>query len=69
MTTHEQAGVTFCTISEADKAKWAQMIPDLPAEWAQEMEAQGLPGWEIVDTYIKLTKEAGHQWPREWGRR
>jgi TRAP-type C4-dicarboxylate transport system substrate-binding protein len=67
--TFEEAGVTFYTMSETDKAAWAQALPDLPAQWAQEMEAQGLPGWEIVETYIEITKDAGYSWPREWGQR
>ena len=65
----EDSGATFYQLSEADKMAWAALLPDLPAQWAKDTEALGLPGWEIVDTYIQLTEEAGHTWPREWGQR
>lgn len=65
----KDAGVTFYTMSDADKAEWAEMLPDLPGEWAEEMEALGLPGWEIVETYVRLCSEEGYEWPREWGER
>lgn len=64
----KKVDVTFSTMSAADRSKWAQALPDLASVWAKEMEAKGMPGWQIVDTYIKLTKEAGHKWPREWGK-
>ena len=67
--TFKENGVTFFTFSDADKAAWANAMADLPAEWDKEVEAKGLPGWQILDTYIKLTREAGFKWPREWGKR
>lgn len=67
--TMEEAGVTFHEFPEAERQKWIEMLPDIPAEWAQEMEAKGLPGWHIVETFIRLCEEAGHSWEREWGKR
>ncbi len=63
----KKAGVTFYTLPAADIKKWADTMPDIVADWAKKMEAAGLPGWNIVDTYNKLMKEAGWQFPRQWG--
>jgi TRAP-type C4-dicarboxylate transport system substrate-binding protein len=65
--TLKEAGVTFYTMSDADRAKWAELMPDIPAEWAEKMEERGWPGHEIVDTFMEITTKAGHKWPRQWG--
>ncbi|MBI4307915.1 MAG: C4-dicarboxylate TRAP transporter substrate-binding protein [Chloroflexi bacterium] len=61
-----KAGVTFIEFSPADKEKWAQSIPNLPQQWAEEMEGRGLPGKQIMKTFIQLAKDKGYKWPREW---
>jgi TRAP-type C4-dicarboxylate transport system substrate-binding protein len=66
----KKAGVTFYTISEADRVKWAKLMPDTPAQWAKKLEELGWPaGWEIVEGYNELTSKAGHKWIRRWGQR
>lgn len=62
----QTAGVTFYTMSAADKQRWANLMKDLPAQWANDMKAQGQPGWEIVGRLIALAKASGHTFPREW---
>jgi len=59
-------GVTFFDMSLEEKAKWAEKIPDIPAEWAQEMEAKGLPGWEITQGHVRVCEEMGWEWNRAW---
>jgi TRAP-type transport system periplasmic protein len=61
-------GVTFYTMSPAEKQKWANLMPDIPAQWANEMKAQGQPGWEIITRLMALAKSNGHTFPREWGK-
>jgi TRAP-type C4-dicarboxylate transport system substrate-binding protein len=60
-------GVKFSTFPEAERAKWAELIEDIPAEWAAEVAAMGLPGWEIVKRFQEITAEKGYKWPRKWG--
>jgi TRAP-type C4-dicarboxylate transport system substrate-binding protein len=62
-------GLIINTLSEKDKKQWATVMPDLPAEWAKEMEAKGLPGWKITDTYMELSEKEGWKFPRKWGKR
>jgi len=63
----KKEGVKFYDFPADDRAKWAEMIPDIPAEWAKEVEAQGYPGWKIVARWQELTSELGYKWPRQWG--
>lgn len=63
----DAAGVKQVTLDPKERAEWAAKIPDIPAEWAAEVTAQGYPGWEIVKRWQELTTEYGYEWPREWG--
>lgn len=63
----EKAGVKFSAMSEAEKTKWAQVMQDYPAMWAKEQESKGQPGWEVIETYVKLCADEGWNWVRKWG--
>jgi hypothetical protein len=61
----KEAGATFYEFPESEKAKWANMMPDLPAEWIKEGVAMGLLAGEITLRFLELPKAEGHQFPRE----
>jgi len=63
----KKRGIVFIDFPAADRDKWAGMLPDIPAEWAQEVTEQGYPGWDIVRRFQELTTEYGYKWPRKWG--
>jgi TRAP-type C4-dicarboxylate transport system substrate-binding protein len=65
----KKSGIVHNILSDKDRMEWATVMPDLPAKWAKEMEAKGLPGWKIVDTYIELSEKEGWKFPRRWGKR
>lgn len=60
-------GVKFATLSDDDKKKWAQAMPDAPAEWAKSMQEKGIDGWQIWNQFKAFSNQAGHQFPREFG--
>ena len=60
-------GVKFSVLPEAERAKWASLIEDIPAEWAAEVAKMGLPGWEIVKRFQEVTAEKGLQVAAAWG--
>jgi len=62
----EAEGVTVIDFPKAEREKWANMLADVPAELAQEMEDAGYPGWEIQRRWQEITAELGYEWPREW---
>jgi TRAP-type C4-dicarboxylate transport system substrate-binding protein len=62
----EKAGVIIHTMSDEERAKWAEQYPDVPGEWAAEVAAKGYPAYEMVQRYQELCAEYGHVWLREW---
>jgi len=60
-------GVEFYELSEEDRTIWANQMSDLSLEWIKKVEAMGLPGREILKTYVDACEEGGHIWLREWG--
>lgn len=60
-------GVTFYEMSEADRKEWADLLPDLGAEWATMAEKAGYPGWEIMEFWQDTCEDMGHEWIRRWG--
>lgn len=63
----QAAGLTFIDFPAAEKAKWAEMLPDYPAEWAREENGKGQPGTRVMQAYLDITTKAGFQHARSWG--
>ncbi len=63
--TMKEAGVTVRSLSEAEKAKWANALTDIPNERAAEINKAGQPG-KAIGEYIKALHEAGVKMPRDW---
>ncbi|HWQ61505.1 MAG TPA: C4-dicarboxylate ABC transporter substrate-binding protein, partial [Negativicutes bacterium] len=60
------AGTTVTAMSDAEKAKWAAGIANMPQIKAEEAEKLGYPGKKIFSSYIKYNEELGHKFPRKW---
>ncbi len=63
----EGRDVKVFRLSSEDRMKWANMVEDIPAEWAAEVTGQGYPGWKIVERYQEICADLGYKWPRKWG--
>jgi len=61
-----QQGVTFYKLTQEQKVEWMNLCPDQPAQWAEEVEALGYPGWEIASRYQEVSAGLGYEWPRQW---
>lgn len=66
MTGMAEAGIDFIELSEEERIRWAEGLPNLPNEAAQEAESMGLPGARVIADYIKFLEEEGYEHPREW---
>ena len=64
--TMEEAGVTFYTLSDEDNQAWFDAMPNTAAAWADQMEEQGLPGWKVLEAYLRICEEEGYVWLRDW---
>jgi len=60
-------GVNFIEFPQEERVKWAKLIPDIPAEYAAEVEGKGYPGLKMVQRWQEITTELGFKWDRKWG--
>jgi TRAP-type C4-dicarboxylate transport system substrate-binding protein len=70
---HEQAkkqlaaaGSTVTELPEAERAKWAAALKDLPNTQAQEAKKRGMPGPQALRLYIQALKDQGYKFPYEY---
>ena len=62
-----QGGCTVSELSQAEKDKWAAMMPNFAQKFAQEVSDKfGMPGKAMVDAYYNIQKDLGHRWPKDW---
>ena len=59
-------GMKVSVLSKEERAKWAAKLPDIPNDSAKRAEEMGMPGAEVLRTFIELQEKAGHEFPRRW---
>ncbi len=64
----EANGGTIVAVSDAERIAWAQKLPNMALEWAATLEAQGLPGHEILRDYMDIMRANGQPIVRHWDR-
>jgi TRAP-type transport system periplasmic protein len=61
-------GATITYLSQAERSRWANMLPNVPMNWATAMEKKKLPGKEIVKGYLDGLRARNVELPRNWDR-
>ena len=49
-----------------EQKKWAAGLPDLAGAWVKQMKAKGLPGEQVMNTYMQKVRAAGEKPIRNW---
>ncbi len=62
----EEAGAVMTELSAAERKRWAMKLPNVALQWAETMEAKGLPGLEVLEGYLNGLTERGADLPRNW---
>lgn len=62
----KQAGTTFHTPPVSELSKWANMLPNIPQQKADEANAKGWPGSAVIRGYIEGLEADGFKFPRRW---
>jgi len=62
----EAAGGKLLYLSDEERKRWADMLPNVPMEWAETMEKQGLPGKEVVKGLLDGYRARGTKLVRDW---
>jgi TRAP-type C4-dicarboxylate transport system substrate-binding protein len=63
----ETSGVTITELSEADREKWINAIPDPAFDAIEEFNKAGLPGEKMFSEYYQFAEELGYTAPRRFG--
>ena len=61
-----KAGGTIMALSSEDRQLWVEAIPDIAAQWAEDLEKRGEPGTEMLKAYLAKLQAAGYTGLRDW---
>jgi len=59
-------GATITYLSQSERQRWANMLPNVPMSWAKSMEKKGLPGSKTLKAYLDGLRKRGVKLPRDW---
>ncbi|WP_163849090.1 C4-dicarboxylate TRAP transporter substrate-binding protein [Pseudooceanicola aestuarii] len=62
----EAEGAMISELSDEARAEYAAKLPNFAREWAEKLDAQGKPGTETLEAYMRLAREAGIEFARDW---
>jgi len=60
--------VTVTPMSDADRRKWIDQMPNLSQEWVKNNEARGVQAKALLNQYIAAVKARGAKPERDWER-
>jgi len=59
-------GARYASLPIAERQKWAQALPNLPQDWAKQVDAKGGGGTKAVRAYLEAIRAEGVSMPRDW---
>ncbi|MEL7149526.1 MAG: C4-dicarboxylate TRAP transporter substrate-binding protein [Pseudomonadota bacterium] len=59
-------GGTIVEMDPAERAAWAEAMPNIAAEWAANLDGKGEPGSDMLNAYLGKLAEAGYAPVRDW---
>ncbi len=62
----KKGGAKVTYLSEGERKRWAEKLPNVPMEWVASMEKKGLPGNAILKGYLDGLRQRGVTLAREW---
>ncbi len=60
------AGGRIVALPVEERARWAEAMPNIAAEWAAGLDAAGKPGTAMLRAYIGKLRDAGQVPARDW---
>ncbi len=61
-------GGTITALTPEQRKAWADGLPNLALEWADDMEEKGFPGRQILSDYMDMMRAADQPIVRHWDR-
>jgi TRAP-type C4-dicarboxylate transport system substrate-binding protein len=66
METMKQGGAKVVYLTDAERKRWADKLPNVPMEWVASMEEKGLPGKAMLEGYLDGLRKRGVTLVRAW---
>lgn len=64
----QEHGGTIVALTPDERRRWAEGLPNIALEWADEMEARGFPGRSILHDYMQIMRDNEQPIVRHWDR-
>jgi len=64
----EANGGSIVPVSREQREAWAESLPNMALEWADDLEARGLPGRAILRDYMDIMRANNQPIVRHWDR-
>ena len=61
-----EVGAQVKDLSDEARAGWAASLVSFPNQQAKEADGRGMPGSEVLNTYLMKVTEAGYSWPVDY---
>ncbi|HEY5624170.1 MAG TPA: TRAP transporter substrate-binding protein DctP, partial [Gammaproteobacteria bacterium] len=68
LTAVAEEGATVSTLSDEEKRRWIDGLPDIAGNWVASAEARGHAAGEVLSIYMAAIRERGGQPLRDWDR-
>jgi TRAP-type C4-dicarboxylate transport system substrate-binding protein len=62
----KKGGAKVTYLSDTERKRWADKLPNVPMEWAEAMEKKGLPGKAMLRGYLDGLRARGVKLVRDW---
>jgi TRAP-type C4-dicarboxylate transport system substrate-binding protein len=59
-------GLKIVDFPEAEREKWVRAMPNIGKDWAANLDGKGLPGTNLLSTYMKGLRDVGQKPLRNW---
>ena len=66
MKSMEKGGAKVLYLSDTERRRWANKLPNVPMNWAEAMEKKGLPGNEVLKGFLNGLRKRGTVLVRDW---
>jgi C4-dicarboxylate-binding protein DctP len=63
---YKKKGGIIIQVSDADRAKWANSMPNIGKSWAAGLDKKGLPGTKLLKAYMTKMRAAKQPILRQW---
>lgn len=64
----KKKGVKFSAMSQKERLRWANTMPNISREWAKRQDAKGLPGTKVLNAYFAELKAVNAKGLRDWSK-